>query len=73
MNVTQIRELSNTDISKTLNEKKRGLLNLRIREATTGPIPDTTERRKIRREVARIKTVIRERQIVVAESKKENG
>lgn len=72
MNVSQVRDLENTRLQKELADQERALLNLRFRKATL-QLSDATEIRKTRRTIARIKTVIRERQIVAAMKKQSNG
>ena len=68
MRITEIRELENARLNKEMAEQERALLNLRFRKATL-QLSDSNEIRKTRRNIARTKTVVRERQIV-AEMKK---
>ncbi len=65
MKIAETRELDMTQLHKELASQERALLNLRFRKATL-QLSDTTEVRKTRTSIARIKTVIRERQIVAA-------
>lgn len=65
MKIAETRELYMTQLHKELASQERALLNLRFRKATL-QLSDTTEVRKTRTNIARIKTVIRERQIVAA-------
>ena len=50
------------ELSKELADQQRGLMNLRFRQATM-QLNDTNELRRARVTIARIKTVIREREI----------
>jgi len=50
-----------------LRETKHEALNLRFRNAT-GQLENTAEIKKVRRQIARINTLIREREIAAAEA-----
>jgi large subunit ribosomal protein L29 len=50
-----------------LRETKHEALNLRFRNAT-GQLDNTAEIKKVRRQIARINTVIRQREIAAAEA-----
>jgi large subunit ribosomal protein L29 len=62
MRIDEIRTLSPDLLRKELDDQRRALLNLRFRQATL-QLKDVTEIRKTRRSIARITTVIREREI----------
>lgn len=62
MRINEVRELDNEELLKSLDEQERALMNLRFRQATL-QLRDVTQIRGTRRTVARIKTVIREREI----------
>lgn len=72
MRITDVRELDGTQLRKELGEQERALLNLRFRKATL-QLSDANEIRKTRHTIARIKTVIREREIAAAMKKQNNG
>ncbi|MSQ08365.1 MAG: 50S ribosomal protein L29 [Dehalococcoidia bacterium] len=72
MRITDIRELETGQLHKELKEQERALMNLRFRKATL-QLSDPSEIRKTRETVARIRTVIRERQITAEIKKKSNG
>jgi large subunit ribosomal protein L29 len=57
-----IRELSDEDLAKELDNSHRELLNLRFRIATK-QLTNTAEVRIVRKKIARLNTVIRERQL----------
>ncbi|MBM3959507.1 MAG: 50S ribosomal protein L29 [SAR202 cluster bacterium] len=62
MKIREIRGLSPDLLQKELDEERRALLNLRFR-LTTLQLKDVTEISKTRRSIARIETVMREREI----------
>jgi large subunit ribosomal protein L29 len=63
-------DLSEMDLAELLDElraTKHEALNLRFRNAT-GQLDNTAEIRKARRQIARINTLVREREIAAAEA-----
>jgi large subunit ribosomal protein L29 len=65
-------ELKELDLAALVNElraTKQEALNLRFRNAT-GQLDNNAEIRNVRRQIARINTYIREREIALAESEK---
>ena len=62
MKVSEIRELSTEEINKKLVETKEELFNLRFQQAT-GTLEKPSRIRDLRHTVARLKTVLREREI----------
>ncbi|MCL0031621.1 50S ribosomal protein L29 [Dehalococcoidia bacterium] len=63
MKINEVREIAKTDLKKELFEQKRSLMNLRFRKSAM-QLTDTNELSRVRKNIARIKTVIREREIV---------
>jgi large subunit ribosomal protein L29 len=63
-----IRELSEADINARIVELERERFNLRIASGTR-TLDDPLRLRVIRRDVARLKTVLREKVIGIAEAK----
>lgn len=61
MKVSEIRELSDEALRAELNDKKEELMKLRFQQAS-GELQDFTRLRHMRREIARLYTVVRERQ-----------
>ena len=59
----EIRALSDSDLSGHLEEAQRELFNLRFRLATK-QLVNHREVRKAKKNIARIKTVLRERELV---------
>ena len=60
MKVKEIRELSTEEINKKLVEAKEELFNLRFQQAT-GNLEKPSRINELRKEVARIKTILNER------------
>ena len=65
MNIDEVRGLSHDELLKELAEQQRGMMNLRFRKATL-QLLDSTEIKNTRRTIARIRTVLREREIAEA-------
>jgi large subunit ribosomal protein L29 len=63
----KLDEMDMTELVDELRETKHEALNLRFRNAT-GQLENTAEIKKVRRQIARINTLIREREIVAAEA-----
>ncbi len=61
MNISEVRQLDDDELRETLSEQQRAMMNLRFRAATL-QITDSSELRKTRRDIARMKTVITERE-----------
>jgi len=61
MKVKEIRELSTEEINKKLVETKEELFNLRFQKAT-GTLEKPSRLRDLRHTVARLKTVLKERE-----------
>ena len=62
MKVKEIRELSTEQINEKIVSAKEELFNLRFQQAT-GSLEKPSRIRDLRHEVARLKTVLREREI----------
>lgn len=60
MKVEEIRNLSVEAVQAKLNDAKEELMNLRFQQAT-GELTDTSRLRIVRRNVARLATILRER------------
>jgi len=58
----ELRNLSDADLVKELDQAYRQLFTVRLRLATRQQT-NTTERTKVRRQIARIRTLQRERQL----------
>ena len=62
MKVKEIRELSTKEINEKIVSAKEELFNLRFQQAT-GSLEKPSRIRDLRHEVARLKTVLREREM----------
>ena len=63
----ELAEMNLGDLIDELRETKQEALNLRFRNAT-GQLDNTAEIKRVRRQIARINTLIRQREIAAAES-----
>jgi len=62
----ELRELNDTELEHRLGESKEELFNLRFQNAT-GQLDNVARLPQVRREIARIETLLREREIAAAE------
>ncbi len=62
MKVSEIRELSNQELQDKIRELKEELFNLRF-QMVTGQLENTMRVREVRKAIARVKTVQREREL----------
>ena len=62
MKIVDIRKLATKDLNKKLEESKKELFNLRF-AASTGNLEKPHIIKELRHDVAKIKTVIREREL----------
>ena len=62
MKTNEIRKLSTEELNKKIAESKEELFNLRMKQAT-GSLENPSRIRELRKTVARIKTILREREI----------
>jgi large subunit ribosomal protein L29 len=69
---TDLRELTDVELDRKLVETKHELFNLRFQLAT-GKQDNAARLGQVRKEVARIATVIREREIEAAEAAEVNS
>ena len=67
--MTEIRKLTTQELNKKLEENKKELFNYPPASASTGTLEKPHRIKELRHEVAKIKTVIREREL--SESKEE--
>ena len=66
---TELKELGLAELVEELRATKQEALNLRFRNAT-GQLDNNAEIRTVRRQIARINTYIRQREIALAEAGK---
>ena len=62
MKISEIRNLSNEEITKQIETAKEELFNLRFNQAT-GNLEKPSRINELRKQVARLKTVLREREL----------
>jgi len=58
--------LSQTEVARKLDESYQELFNLRF-QYSTGQLKNTTRLAQVRREIARLRTIMRERELVAAQ------
>jgi large subunit ribosomal protein L29 len=61
MSIADLRELTNEELSESLAEAKEERFNLRFQVATN-QLDNTARLRTVKKEIARIRTVMRERE-----------
>lgn len=71
MQAYELRSLTSAEIGQKLDESYEELFNLRFQRAT-GQLKNTARKSQLRREIARLKTVLRERELTawMAQEKK---
>ena len=62
MNVKEIRDMSNDELNRKVDSLKKELYNLRFAKAT-GSLENPAHMREVRKTIARIKTVLTEREM----------
>ena len=67
MKAHELRPLSGSELLSRLDEGYQELFNLRFQKAT-GQMTNTARRGHVRREIARIKTILRERELMAEEN-----
>ncbi len=68
----EVRELADAELETRLGEAKQELFNLRFRNVT-GQLDNSARIGQVRREVARIETILRQREIAAAEATENNA
>ena len=66
LKVSELRELGHEEVERKLEETKEELFNLRFQNAT-GQLDNYKRIKELKRDVARIKGLLREREIAEAE------
>jgi large subunit ribosomal protein L29 len=69
---TELRALDDSELLRRVDEARRELFGLRFRHAT-GELENTAALRSAKRELARVLTVARQRDIDVPDTTKANG
>jgi len=60
--ITEIRELTTEELTSRLRDLKQEALNLRLQQAT-GQLENTSRRKLVRREIARVQSILSERRL----------
>ena len=63
MRIHEIRALSQEGLKKELEESYKEAMSVRFR-LSTRQLSDTSQQKKVRRKIAKIKTVLRERELL---------
>jgi large subunit ribosomal protein L29 len=63
----QLREFEDVELAQQLTEAKQELFNLRFQHVT-GQLDNHTRLKDVRRQIARLATLLREREIAAAEA-----
>ncbi|MEM9034105.1 MAG: 50S ribosomal protein L29 [Actinomycetota bacterium] len=67
MSTAELRDLNDTELLERLGETKQELFNLRFQRAT-GQLQNSARIAAVKRDIARILTILREREIDAAEA-----
>jgi large subunit ribosomal protein L29 len=62
MNTKELRALTDAELANRLDDAHQELFNLRFQKAT-GKLSNTARPGEVRRDIARIKTILREREL----------
>ena len=62
MKINELRKLTNEDLNKKITESKKELLDLRIKQST-GSLEKPSKITELRKDVAIMKTILREREL----------
>ncbi|MBS1245398.1 MAG: rpmC [Chloroflexi bacterium] len=66
MRPTEIRNLTQVELGRHLDEAYQEMFNLRFQYAT-GQLKNTARLGEVRREIARLRSIMRERELVAAQ------
>lgn len=64
MKAADVRNYTDEELKKLLEEKKKQLMDLRFQHAM-GQLRNTAQIKEVRRDIARIRTILRERELGV--------
>ncbi|NLE94842.1 MAG: 50S ribosomal protein L29 [Dehalococcoidia bacterium] len=70
MKMSELRDRNNEELLRSLDEAHRELFNLRF-QAASGQLADVHRARAVRKDIARMKTVLKERQMLAAASEEQ--
>ena len=67
MELKKMREMTEVELNTELAKMKKELFNLRFQHVT-GQLENPVKMREVKREIARMKTIIREKELAKAEA-----
>ncbi len=67
MELKKMREMTEVELNNELAKMKKELFNLRFQHVT-GQLENPVKMREVKREIARMKTIIREKELAKAEA-----
>ena len=67
MELKKMREMTEVELNSELAKMKKELFNLRFQHVT-GQLENPVKMREVKREIARVKTIIREKELAKAEA-----
>jgi large subunit ribosomal protein L29 len=67
MELNKIREMTDAELATELEKMKKELFNLRFQHAT-GQLENPIKMREVKRDIARVKTIIREKELEKAQA-----
>ena len=67
MELKKMRELTEVELNTELDKMKKELFNLRFQHVT-GQLENPVQMRELKRDIARVKTIIREKELAKAEA-----
>ena len=67
MELKKIREMTDVELNTELGKMKKELFNLRFQHVT-GQLENPVQMRELKRDIARVKTIIREKELAKAEA-----
>ena len=67
MDLNKIREMTDAELSAELEKMQKELFNLRFQHVT-GQLDNPVQMREVKRNIARVKTIIREKELAKAEA-----
>ena len=65
MELNKIREMTDVELAHELDKMKQELFNLRFQHVT-GQLENPVKMREVKRDIARVKTIIREKEMAKA-------
>ena len=67
MELKKMREMTEVELNAELDNMKKELFNLRFQHVT-GQLENPVQMRELKRDIARVKTIIREKELAKAEA-----